>query len=315
MGPVLGGLILALAGEDVGWRYLFLINVPIGLVALVFVARLVPGRTEAVSGDPGLDIGGAVLLGLLVLDVLYPVVRLESDEYWSLALLALAPPLGWGFVRWERRVRERGRPPLLDLSLLGRIRGYASGITIGTLYFTGFTGIILTSSFYLQDGLGVGPLHAGLLVAPYAVGAAISAPVAGNLVSSVGRRITVAALSAVLVGVAVYAVLAPSRSVDGLWWVAVPALLFAGLGGGAVVSPNLTLSLAEVPPAMGGAAGGALQTGQRIGSSIGAAVLMTAYSTIAKRASPGWGLRGALITGLVAVVAALAVAVRDWRRD
>lgn len=315
LGPVLGGLILALAGEDVGWRYLFLINVPIGLVALVFVARLVPGRTEAVSGDPGLDIGGAVLLGLLVLDVLYPVVRLESDEYWSLALLALAPPLGWGFVRWERRVRERGRPPLLDLSLLGRIRGYASGITIGTLYFTGFTGIILTSSFYLQDGLGVGPLHAGLLVAPYAVGAAISAPVAGNLVSSVGRRITVAALSAVLVGVAVYAVLAPSRSVDGLWWVAVPALLFAGLGGGAVVSPNLTLSLAEVPPAMGGAAGGALQTGQRIGSSIGAAVLMTAYSTIAKRASPGWGLRGALITGLVAVVAALAVAVRDWRRD
>jgi MFS family permease len=284
LGPVLGGLILALAGEDTGWRYLFLINVPIGLIALAFVARLVPGRTEAVSGDPGLDLGGAVLLGLLVLDLLYPVVRLESDDYWPLVLLVLAPPLGWGFVRWERRVRERHRPPLLDLSLL-------------------------------QDGLGVGPLHAGLLVAPYAVGAAISAPVAGNLVSSVGRRITVAALAAVLVGVVVYAVLAPGRSIEGLWWVAVPALLFAGLGGGAVVSPNLTLSLAEVPPAMGGAAGGALQTGQRIGSSIGAAVLMTAYSTIAKRVSPGWGLRGALLTGLVAVTAALAVAVRDRRRD
>jgi EmrB/QacA subfamily drug resistance transporter len=315
LGPVLGGLILALAGEDTGWRYLFLINVPIGLVALIFVARLVPGRAEAASRDPGLDLGGAVLLGLLVLDLLYPVVRLESDDYWPLTLLVLAPPLGWGFVRWERRVRSRHRPPLLDLSLLSRIRGYASGITIGTLYFTGFTGIILTSSFYLQDGLGVGPLHAGLLVAPYAVGAAISAPVAGNLVSSVGRRITVGALAAVLAGVVVYAVLAPGRSIEGLWWVAVPALLFAGLGGGAVVSPNLTLSLADVPPAMGGAAGGALQTGQRIGSSIGAAVLMTAYSTIAKRVSPGWGLRGALLTGLVAVTAALAVAVRDWRRD
>lgn len=314
-GPVLGGAILALAGEESGWRYLFLINVPIGLVALYFVARMVPGRSEAVSGgDPRLDVPGALLLGVAVIAVLYPVVSVEGTEYWPLLALLLAPFLIWAFVRWERHVGRSGRPPLLDLDLLRRVPGYAGGLAIGALYFTGFTGIVLVTSFYLQDGLGVGPLHAGLLVAPYAVGAAISAPIAGNLVSSVGRRITVLALAVVVVGVSVFALVGPTRTVDQLWWVAIPALLVAGLGGGSVVSPNLTLTLAEVPSRMGGAAGGALQTGQRIGSSIGAAVLMTAYSLTETHLSPQQGLRVALLVGVAVIAGALVMAVREWRR-
>ena len=314
-GPVLGGAILALAGEATGWRYLFLINVPIGLAALLFVVRLVPGRNEAVSGgDPRVDVPGALLLGAAVVAMLYPVVSVEGHQYWPLLMLLAVPALIWAFVRWERHVGRRGRPPLLDLQLLRRVPGYASGLVIGTLYFTGFTGVVLVTSFYLQEGLGVGPLHAGLLVAPYAVGAAVSAPIAGNFVSSVGRRITVAALVVVAVGVTVFAILGPTRTVGQLWWVAVPALLLAGLGGGSVVSPNLTLTLAEVPREMGGAAGGALQTGQRIGSSIGAALLMTAYSLVSEHASPHLGLRLALLVGIVAIVGALVVAVRDWRR-
>lgn len=314
-GPVLGGAILTLAGQDHGWRYLFLINVPIGLVALFFVARLVPGRSEAVGrGDPRLDVPGALLLGAIVIAVLYPVVSLEGDQYWPLLLLIAVPPLVWAFLGWERRISRLGRPPLLDLALLRQVPGYAGGLAIGALYFTGFTGFVLVTSFYLQDGLGVGPLHAGLLVAPYAVGAAISAPIAGNIVTSVGRRLTVLALSAVVAGVTVFAIVGPDRSVDQLWWVAVPTLLIAGLGGGSVVSPNLTLTLADVPPRMGGAAGGALQTGQRIGSAIGAAVLMTAYSTTRGHASPQLGLRVALLVGVAFVACALVMAVRDWRR-
>ena len=72
---------------------------------------------------------------------------------------------------------------------------------------------------------------------------------------------------------------------DTLWWTLAPAMFLAGVGGGGVISPNFTLTLAEVPPRMGGAAGGALQTGQRIGSALGAALLMTVYQAVGTVAS------------------------------
>jgi EmrB/QacA subfamily drug resistance transporter len=312
-GPVLGGLILALAGTEEGWRYLFLINVPIGLVALVFVVRLVPGRGENTGDDPRVDVVGAVLLGLLVVSVLFPIVSVEGGTDWNLLILLLSPVLGWAFVRWERRTVDRGKPPLLDLSLLGRVPGFAGGLTIGTLYFTGFTGLLLVTSYHLQDALGFGPLHAGLLIAPFAIGSAISAPLAGRVVSQAGRTITVAALVVVMVGVTLVALFVPGFSSDRIWIVSVPFLFLAGLGGGAVVSPNMTLTLAEVPPRMGGAAGGAVQTGQRIGASVGAAVLMTVYSLAVAHTSSGAALRLALLTGVVLLAGALAMAVREWR--
>jgi MFS family permease len=216
-------------------------------------------------------------------------------------------------VHWERRTVAHGRPPLLDVSLLRRVPGYAGGLAIGTLYFTGFTGLLLVTSYYLQDSLDFGPLHAGLLIAPFAVGAAISAPLAGRVVSDAGRRLTVAALAVVMAGVGLLAAFVPGQDPGRIWIVSVPFLLLAGLGGGAVVSPNMTLTLAEVPPRMGGAAGGAVQTGQRIGASIGAALLMTVYSVTSAHGSAGQGLRLALLTGLVLLAAALAMAVRDWR--
>ncbi|WP_202817169.1 hypothetical protein [Serinicoccus sp. CUA-874] len=101
-----------------------------------------------------------------------------------------------------------------------------------------------------------------------------------------------------------------------LWAALALPLLLAGLGGGAVVSPNFTLTLADVPPRMGGAAGGALQTGQRVGSAIGAAVLITAYQLGAGETSdPGGGLRAAIGAALVILLLALAAALWDgWRR-
>ncbi len=190
LGPVLGGLILALAGEEDGWRFLFLVNVPIGLVALVAIARMVPGASAQPDRDTRLDLVGAALLGLGVLSVLFPLVSLEGGARLPLVLLVLAPALLVGFVQWERRVVRTGGAPILDVGLLRRTPGYAGGLAIQTLYFTGFTGIFLVLSVYLQDGLGLAPLAAGLLITPFALGSAATALLAGRLVSVVGRRIT-----------------------------------------------------------------------------------------------------------------------------
>jgi EmrB/QacA subfamily drug resistance transporter len=312
IGPVLGGLIISVAGEDGGWRWLFLVNVPIGLAAMVAVMVLVPRRRPSTEpADNRIDVPGALLLGATVLCLLYPIVRVEGGDRLPLVLLVGVPLLGWAFVAWERRTARRGHPPLLDLGLLRSLPGYVNGLAVGALYFTGFTGVLLVTSLYLQEGLGLTPLQAGLLMMPFAAGSAISAPLSGRVVSDLGRRVTVAALATMIVGVVLAGLLIPGH--DPVWPWLVPTLLLAGLGGGAVVSPNMTLTLAEVPPRMGGAAGGALQTGQRIGASIGAAVLVTVYQVVVEDVSPGAGLRAALLTGAALVSLALLMAVRALR--
>jgi EmrB/QacA subfamily drug resistance transporter len=314
-GPVIGGLIIGAAGADNGWRYLFLVNVPIGLVALVAVARIIPRRTDTANrGDSRIDVVGALLLGLTVLSLLYPIVSIEGGNRWTLLVLLLVPVFAWVFVRWERRVSAARRPPLLDLSLLRSLPGYTNGLLVGSTYFAGYTGILLVFSVYLQQGLGYAPLDAGLLLMPFAVGSAISSPLAGRIVPRLGRRLTVIALTVTMTGVCLVAVFVAGHPSSGLAWVAVPILFLTGLGGGAVVSPNITLTLADVPPRMGGAAGGALQTGQRIGSAIGAAVLMTVYETT-QRSGAGSALRWSLGAAIVMLAVALVMAVRALRHD
>lgn len=311
-GPLLGGLVIGLVGEDLGWRLLFLVNVPIGLVAAIAVARMVPGRQS--DGGPGrIDVPGAVLLGLSVLCLLYPLVSLESGARWPLVLLVGVPLLGWAFAAWEHRLKRRGHEPLLDLDLLRRLPGFGNGMLVGTVYFTGFTGVFLVASVWLQGSRDVSALHAGLLLTPFALGSAITSPLAGRLVSTVGRSLTVGALGVMMVGVLGAALVAPGRPTGDLWWALAPFLLLAGLGGGAVVSPNITLTLQEVPPRMGGAAGGALQTGQRIGSSLGAALLATTYQVVAGGSGGDTGIRVALFVALAVLALALAAAVMALR--
>ncbi|WP_424185949.1 MFS transporter [Actinokineospora sp. G85] len=312
VGPVLGGVILALFGEPGGWRWVFYVNLPIGAVTLLLAARLLPRRGS--SGRPDIDVVGALLLGLAVLGLLFPLV--QADElavlWW---LFPLAAAIGYGFVRWERRVVARGRVPLMDTRLFTGTPGYVTGAVVGLAYFCGFTGIWLVFALYFQSGLGFSPLESGLAVSPFAVGSAVSAAVAGRLVERVGRLLTVVGLCLVAGGLAVVAVV--PLVVEGssvVWWLAVP-MLVAGVGGGAVISPNTTLTLACVPNRMAGVAGGLLQTGQRIGTAIGTAALGTAFHAVL---GAGGGYPHAVSVALGCavgfVVLALGVAVVDRRR-
>ena len=317
-GPILGGLILAGFGPDTGWRYIFGINVPIGLVALVLVWRWVPRKSREAVEATGtqLDVLGSILLGAAVLCLLLPTIEVQEAGGAILLLLIGAPVFGALFVWWERRTSRLGRAPLLDIGLLRDTPGYASGIAVGTIYFTGFTGVFLVLSIFFQDDAGYTPLQAGLLLTPFAVGTAVMAPIAGRLVSMIGRRITVIAVVVVIAGLLALLLLVPARPQDIAWPLIVIPLLIAGLGGGAVISPNVTLSLSEVPRDMGGAAGAALQTGQRIGSALGAAVLVTAYRVPESMGLPaGEAVRIALGCSLLVLSAALAVAIRDLHRD
>jgi MFS family permease len=132
VGPVLGGLILAIFGEQDGWRWVFYVNVPIG-VAFALTMRLVPakpGRRTTLRSE--IDFVGTLLLGLAVLGVLLPLVESEQDglrrRWWR---FPLAVVFGAAFVWWERRVVRLSRSPLMDIRLFTWTPGYASGATLG----------------------------------------------------------------------------------------------------------------------------------------------------------------------------------------
>src|SRR6266536_4321872 len=184
VGPVLGGVILAVFGDPDGWRWVFYVNVPIGAVAFGLALQLLP-RSEKrdIRLRSELDFIGIALLAVAVLGVLLPLV--ESDQgglrrFWWLFVVAAV--FGAACVRWEHALARRGRPPLLDVRLFTETRGYTAGATVGALYFCGFAGIWLVFAMFFQQGLGYTPLQSGLSVAPFALGSAVSAAVAGRLV-------------------------------------------------------------------------------------------------------------------------------------
>ncbi|MCW2578276.1 MAG: Arabinose efflux permease [Modestobacter sp.] len=325
-GPVVGGLLIALGGEQFGWRLCFLVNVPIGLAALVLCARLLPAQPRRDTRRP-LDLPGATLLSLGVFGVLFPAVQFDADHDVRLALL-LVPALAVlaGFVGWERGPGRRRGYPLVDLQLF-RIRSFADGTGLALLFFCAYTGTPLVLALFLQEGLGFSPLQSGLAASSYAVGAALSAPIGGWLVPRLGQRLLVGALGLFTVGVAAAALVAGNLAGDAepvtVALLMAPALLLAGLGGGSVVTPNQALSLAEVDVRGGSTAGGVLQTAQRFGNAIGAAIITAVfYASVTGAAGSGTGREAdygqayavSLVVSVVFAAAALVVAVRDVRR-
>lgn len=314
LGPVIGGFILGVAGEPDGWRWVFLVNLPFGVLTLVLALLFVP-KIPRRTTRADIDYLGALLLGGTVLCVLLPVVQSEAGglrTLWWLFLVAV--PIGYAFLRWERRRVRVERSPLLDMRLFTATPGYPSGATLAAVYFCGFSGIWLVFAVYSQSDLGLSPLEAGLAVTPFSLGSAVSAWLAGRLVDRWGRLVTITGLTVTSVGLGAVALVAFLVPDDALVVAIALPLLVAGIGGGAVISPNTTLTLACVPTGMAGVASGVLQTGQRIGTAVGTAALAAVFhaaSTAFGGASNGFSI--AMLTAVVLILFALVLAVAERR--
>ncbi|MDT7743345.1 MAG: hypothetical protein QOE59_2423 [Actinomycetota bacterium] len=317
VGPLTGGLLLQWGGDLEGWRWVFYVNVPIGIVALLLGLRLLPRDTAVAKADRRpLDLVGAVLLGAAVVAVMLPLVLSEQDPsgapWWLVGVAVLLVLL---FVAWERRARRAHGHPLVNFRLL-RTRSYALGTTLGLLYFAGFTSIFFVLTLFLQQGRAFTPLEAGLALTPFALGSAASSAIGGRLISRFGKPLVVTGLLGVVVGlVAIDVVLRSNPSSVG-WAIAIP-LLVAGIGGGLVVAPNQTLALEEVPPSEGGTAAGVLQTGQRVGSAVGISAVGAVFfgSLAASRGDWASSISSGLLVTVGLVVLALVVGVADLVSD
>ena len=318
IGPLLGGLIIQLAGAEHGWRWVFFVNLPIGAAAVAFALRVLP-RDVPDGEKRSLDMMGVLLLGAGLVCLLLPLVSREGGHSSNWFLLVASPVLLALFVLWEYWYGARGHAPLINLRLL-KISSYAFGAAVGLLYFAGFTGIFFVLAVYLQRGLGYSALQAGLALTPFAVGSAVSAAYGGRIVYRFGRLLVIFGALASQVGlVGTDLVLASHPGLEAGLVIALP-LLVAGAGTGFVIAPNQTVTLSEVDVASAGTAAGIQQTGQRIGSAVGIAAASGLFFSALMRG----GYDVAISTGLLASVgfvgAALAVAVAElvvgsWRRS
>ncbi|CAM5582956.1 MFS transporter OS=Streptomyces tendae OX=1932 GN=GUR47_05040 PE=4 SV=1 [Streptomyces tendae] len=220
---------------------------------------------------------GVALLGAGILALMLPLVLAEGGgltKAWWLFPGGGAGPDRLRAVGAPRRPAGRPAAPGAGAAHRDPRLRHRRGCPAGALYFVGFSGVWLVFALFFQNGLGYSPLMSGLAVTPFAVGSAVAAAVGGaGLVERLGRLLTVWGLVAVMVGLGTTALLlwlAPSGQAA---WLAAPALLLGGLGSGCVISPNITMTLRDVPVRMAGAAGGALQTGQRLGGAVGTAAL------------------------------------------
>ncbi|WP_406315655.1 MFS transporter [Streptosporangium sp. NBC_01639] len=312
IGPLLGGLLIHLGGDQDGWRLVFYVNVPIGVLAVLLAYRYIPAMDRDGRRRQSVDPVGVLLLATGVVLVLLPFVegqQWQGQGKWLLPVAGIVMLIG--FVAWERRY-GRHSDPVVNLSLFTR-RSYAFGALIAALYFAGFTAIFFILTLYLQEGLGYPPLEAGLASTPFAAGSAAASVLGGRLVSRFGRPMVAVGLVTVAVGLVVteFAVrLVPGQHVA--WAIALP-LLVTGLGSGLVISPNQTLTLSEVPVAEAGTAGGVLQTGQRMGAAMGIAAIGSVFfgAVTSSHGDDALAFRHALLVTIGFVLAALAVALAD----
>lgn len=314
VGPLLGGLLIAGFGADTGWRYVFFINLPIGLLAMPLAWRLLPKPDQGQQRRHDYDPVGVGLLGAGIVVLLLPLVQerqWQGSAKWL--LLPAAAVLLVLFLLWEVRYTRRGKEPVVELALF-RQRSYSFGTSMITLYFAGFTPLFFIFTLYLQTGLDYSALAAGLAITPFAVGSASASAIGGRIVHRYGRTLVAVGLFMVMIGFLGTLLAVHYVPGHGIGWATLAPLLVAGIGSGLVIAPNQTLTLSQVPVRRAGTAGGLLQVGQRIGAAVGIAAVGSIFFARVG-ATGGRGFASAYELGLVVatifVLAAFVLALID----
>jgi EmrB/QacA subfamily drug resistance transporter len=302
LGPALGGLLV----DDLSWRWIFYVNVPIGIIGLVLAARLLPReRAEGVGGDapPVLDWPGLLMLSPGVAAIVFGLS--EYGVHRALTATTAWLPLIAGvilvacFVRHALRVRF----PLVEVRLF-RSRGFAAASATVFLLGAALFGSMILLPLYYQVARGQSPLHSGLLIAPQGIGAAIGMNIGGRMTDRYGGgRVIPFGLLVLALGTVPFALAGDSTS----YWILAVGLVLRGFGLGGSMMPAMAAAYATLERRQVPRATPMLNVLQRIGGSLGVAIFTVILENgIEDRARHGEGPVGAFgHTYLIAVGVAL----------
>ncbi|WP_042383061.1 MFS transporter [Streptacidiphilus melanogenes] len=272
VGQLLGGLFVWANIADLGWRPIFLVNVPLGILAVIGTRLWVP-ETKATQPQ-GTDLGGTALFGLSVLALLIPlsVGRQTHWPLWCWALIALAVVSGVVLWRYEQRVEAAGAVPLIAPSLLERAVMRRGLLVLGS-GFLAFGGFIFVFALALQGGNGMGAFESGLSMAPMALGQFLAALRAPKLIGRLGVRTL--QIGGVVQGLGLISLIVPAL----LWWPhlhfyhLIVGMFLIGVGNGLFVPTVYRTVLSSIPPDQIGVGSGIVTTTQQTTLALGVALL------------------------------------------
>ncbi|GAA2396184.1 MFS transporter [Nonomuraea africana] len=270
-GQLVGGLLIGADLFGSGWRSVFWINLPIGLITVLLAARHLPGSRAELPRT--LDVPGVVVFSAALFLLAFPLIQGHEAgwPWWTWASLA-ASTLGFAlFVQIERRTGDRGGDPLLRISLFAT-RSFSVGIVLILAIYAVLTSYYLVLSITLQDGLGMSALGAGLVYAPAAATFFVFSVIASRLVPKRGRRVLEIGAIVLTAGYASTAIVLTGGLpfTPGL---IIPTLMLQSAGGGLLITPSLNAVLTRIDPKDAGVASGVLSTAQQVGSALGVAII------------------------------------------
>ncbi|GHE67756.1 MFS transporter [Streptomyces spiralis] len=293
-GQILGGVLVAADVWGTGWRSVFLVNVPVVIAGLVLAVRAVP-ETRSQHPEP-VDGPGTVLLAVSLLALLVPLTegRAAGWPLWTWLSLAAFPLVAAAFYAVERRADRQGRTPLVPPSLF-RLVSLRRGLALIVPFSIGFSGFMFVIAVALQRGAGLGPVPAGLALAPMAVVFFFVSLAGPRLVARYGTRVVTAGAVVQLVGVGLMA-LAVRQSWPHLGVMELlPGAAVAGAGQALQLPIVFRIILSEVPAARAGVGSGVMVTAQQSSLALGVATLGTLFLSLV----PGSGMRDALVITLL----------------
>jgi EmrB/QacA subfamily drug resistance transporter len=270
-GQLVGGLLIHADVAGAGWRSVFLINVPVGVVALMLAPRLVPeSRAERASS---IDVVGMVLATLGLTGLMLPLVdgRQQGWPAWTWASLAAGPVLLCGLAVHQRWLAGRGGAALLDPALL-RIGALRSGLVTQLSFWCGQAALFLVLALYLQDGRGLDPLGAGLVFTILAAGYLVASLRAPALALRFGRNLITTGALVLAAGDGLLLLAVAHQGNGGSVALLAPGLVLAGAGQGLCITPLTATVLSFTDRQRAGTVSGVLSTMQQVGNALGVTI-------------------------------------------
>ena len=302
LGPIVGGFIIDGDIASTGWRAVFLVNIPIGIINLALAWKYLPKKESDHSIK--IDLLGSFIIivssGLLLL----PLIQGQEAGWpaWTFVSLAISF-LGFAiFTLQQRWVISRNRTPLVDPDIF-KARTYNLGLAGIFTFFAGFTGVYLIITLFLQIGEGYSARGAGIANVAIALGTAIGGALSGAvLAEKFGPRVLQFGAAAQIIGAVLLFSALPDMQSFNFWHIA-PGMLVSGFGTGLVVAALFDAILLAIKDELVGSASGVLSAVQSIGSSVGVAIFGTLFFNKVTSGAIDAGFRHALVLqiGLVSL--------------
>jgi EmrB/QacA subfamily drug resistance transporter len=278
LGPIIGGVLV----DSAGWRSIFLINVPVGAIALVGALRVLPNDAHHEGRRPTLDLLGMALATAAVLMLVYPMIQGREAGWpvWTFLMMAGSAPVLGVFALHQRARHRAGRDPFIEPGLF-RKRSFVTGLMTIMLFFGACSGVFLIGTLLLQGQLHFSPTHAGLTMVSWSLGTVVSMAVSQGIAQRMPRRVLQTGLLVLGAGLAFSAVTVhhyAGHHGHGLTsFTFAPALFVSGLGMGLIFAPFFGIVLAAVEDHEVGSASGLVNSFDQLGGAIGVAALGTVF--------------------------------------